>query len=152
MLLACLVALAGAACSSAGPGHRIAADGVGLVVPSGWQRIEAAVVGTKGVRPRGSQCQIAAYRVQPRGAVVVVVGWASIASSGGGPMTHERSPLEQLTSVRRPSFECFGGRGTAAQVLLDEHAYQINVMVGDHASPRLVSDALAVARTFDVVR
>ena len=54
--------------------------------------------------------------------------------------------------MRRPSFECFTGRGAAAQVALGGRAYQINVMVGDKASKRRVAAALAVARSFDLTR
>jgi hypothetical protein len=53
--------------------------------------------------------------------------------------------------VRRPSFECFDGRGAAVELGLQGHAYQVNVLVGDRASPRRVADALRVARSFDLV-
>src|SRR5438128_2495439 len=107
-------------------GHRvISAHGVRVQVPSGWQRVKSApagpvtdprtllVVGTAGVRPKRSQCQIAAYRIPAAGAVVVVVGWKSVASAGGVPKPG-LAPLEELTAVRRPSLECFSGRGAAA--------------------------------------
>jgi hypothetical protein len=54
--------------------------------------------------------------------------------------------------VNKPSFECFTGRGTFAQVRLRRTAYQVNVMVGDRASKRRIAEALAVARSFDVAR
>jgi hypothetical protein len=139
----------------------ITSHGVRLEVPPGWQRVQPAgdgpvvdprtllVVGTAGVRPRASQCQIAAYRIPPGGAVVVVVGWKT-ATSGGGRLQPGRAPLADLTTVRRPSFECFSGRGAAAQVALGGRAYQVNVMVGGRASRQRVAAALAVARSFDL--
>ncbi len=150
--------------SAARPSGRIVSDnGVRLVVPVGWQRVEAAadgavidprtllVVGTAGVGPRPSACQIAAYRVPPRGAVVVVVGWKSAASGGGRP-TPGRTSLAALRSVTRPSFECFAGRGAVVQLTMGRRAFQVNVMVGDKASRRVVTDALAVGRSFDLSR
>jgi hypothetical protein len=147
---------------SCGAGSRtVVAHGVRVVLPSDWHRVPAAsdgpvtdprtllVVGTRGVRPRVSECQIAAYRVQPAKAVVVVVGWRSLKNSGGAGMKPGRAPLGKLVAVRRPSFECFSGRGAAADVLLRGTAYQVNVMVGDRASKRVVAQALAVARSFD---
>jgi hypothetical protein len=139
----------------------ISSHGVRFVVPSGWQRIEAApagpvtdprtllVVGTAGVRPKASRCQIAAYRIPAGGAVVVVVGWKSVTSAGGGAPSPGRASLEKLVSVHRPSFECFSGRGAVAEVLLSGKPYQVNVMVGDRTSKRRVAEALAVARSFD---
>jgi hypothetical protein len=147
-----------------GGGYRsISAGGVRVVVPAGWQRVPAAsdgpvtdprtllVVGTSGVRPRSSICQIAGYRIPAQGAVVVVVGWKS-PSSGGGSMTPGRAPLKKLVRVRRPSFECFGGRGAAADLALGVHAYQVNVLVGDRASRRTIEQALAIGRSFDLAR
>ena len=142
----------------------IAGHGVRLDVPPGWHRVPAAsagpvtdprtllVVGTVGVRPRLSQCQIAAYRVPATEAVVVVVGWSSLAAGGGGHMKPGRAPLRQLRSVTRPSFECFSGRGAAAQVLLGGKPYQVNVMVGDHASKQTIAEGPAVARSFRLTR
>ena len=151
--------------SSANAGGRIiVAGGVRLVVPSGWRRVRAAsagniidpvtvlVVGTAGVLPRSSPCQIAAYRLPPTGAVVVIVRWKSVASAGGGPWRPGRAPLLKLRSVHRPSFECFSGRGAVADVLLGGHPYQVNVMVGDRASNERVAAALAVARSFALAR
>jgi hypothetical protein len=72
----------------------ISSHGVQVVVPPGWQRVQAAsagpvtdpstllVVGTAGVRPKASRCQIAAYRLPPRASVVVVVGWQRLGLSG----------------------------------------------------------------------
>jgi hypothetical protein len=140
----------------------VSGHGVRLTVPSGWQRLQAAnpgpvtdpqtllVVGTAGARPRASQCQIASYRVPHGGAVVVVVGWSSL--SEGGPQRPGRWPLKALTSVRRPSFECFAGRGAAAYLVLRRRGYQVNVMVGDRASRQRVQQALAVGRSFELSR
>ena len=54
--------------------------------------------------------------------------------------------------MSRPSFECYSGRGAAEQVVLGGKAYQVNVLVGDRASRRLVTQALLVARSFDLLR
>jgi hypothetical protein len=141
-------------------GHLIAANGVELTVPTGWSRVPSAgdgpvtdprtllVVGTAGVRPRASRCQVAAYRVPANGAVVVVVGWKG-ANGDSGP---GRKSLARLVSVHRPSFECFNGRGAAATLVVRRREYQVNVMVGDRASSTRVAEALAVGRSFDVRR
>lgn len=151
-----------AACSSK-RGRVISSHGVGVAVPPGWQPVEPAgdgnvvdprtvlVVGTAGVRPRSSQCQIAAYRVQPAGAVVVIVRWKTLTSGGGNGATG-RAPLRKLLRVTRPSFECFGGRGAAVELGLRGHAYQVNVLVGDEASDRRVAEALRVGRSLDLVQ
>jgi hypothetical protein len=154
------LALEAAAVAASG-GYVVRAHGVRLVVPTGWKRVVTAgdgpvvdpktalVVGTRGVHPGTSQCQIAAYSIPPGGAVVVIVAWKT-ATSGGGHLKPGRAPLKALRSVRRPSFECFNGRGAVAQVALGGKAYQINVMVGDHARARVVAQALAVGRSFDL--
>jgi hypothetical protein len=110
------------------------------------------VVGTAGVRPQALHCKLAAYHLPPSGAVVVVVGWKSPASAGGGPWKRGRAPLKSLIAVHRPSFECFAGRGAASDVLLGGKPYQVNVMVGDHAPKTRVKEALAIARSFDLTR
>jgi len=151
--------------ATAGNGGRIvAAEGVRVVVPAGWQRVHAArpgsvtdprtllVVGTTGSRPKASGCQIASYRVPVDGAVVVVVGWRHLALSGAQGAEPGRQPLAALTAVRRPAFECFGGPGATAQVVLGGKAFQVNVLVGDLASRQRVAEALAVARSFDLAR
>jgi hypothetical protein len=141
-------------------GRGVTAHGVRLTVPADWERVHAApdapvtdprtllVVGTAGVHARPSRCQIAAYRVPPAGAVVVVVGWRT----ADGSASTGRAQLQKLVAVRRPSFECFGGRGAVADVVLGGRQYQVDVMVGDHASARRVGQALAVGRSFDLVR
>lgn len=143
-----------------GSGGQIArAHGVALTVPAGWHRVASAgdgpvtdprtllVVGTLDARPKSSQCQIAAYRVPAGGAVVVIVGWRT-ATSGGGRMKPGRWPLKTLTAVKRPSFECFAGRGAVASLALAGKAYQVNVMVGHSASAQRIAEALAVGRSF----
>jgi hypothetical protein len=142
----------------------ISSHGVRLVVPRIWQRIEPAsggsvtdpqtllVVGTPGVRPLASSCEIAAYRLPPAGAVVVVVGWKSVVTAGGAPWEPGRASLKNLVAVHRPSFDCFSGRGAVADVLLAGQPYQVNVMVGDRASKPRVAEALAMARSFDLAR
>jgi hypothetical protein len=147
----------------AGVTRTLRAHGVAVTVPAGWHRVSAApdgpvddprtllVVGTPGAAAKLRQCQIAAYRVPARGAVVVVVGWRT-ATSGGGHMRPGRWPLQALTAVRRPSFECFSGRGAAASLALAGKAYQVNVLVGDGASRATVAAALAVGRSFRLAR
>jgi hypothetical protein len=160
MRLLASVALALTVTSAAsGSSRTVSAHGVALTVPAGWHRVAPAgdgpvmdprtllVVGTAGVVPRPTECQIAAYRVPARGAVVVIVGWKS-ATSGGGRMKPGRWPLKRLTSVKRPSFECFAGRGAVASLVLRGKAYQVNVMVGSSTSPQEIAEALRVARTF----
>lgn len=154
------LALAGAAVASS-RSKVISAHGVRLAVPVGWGRVTSAgdgpvtdpktalVVGTSGVHPRSSQCQIAAYAIPASGAVVVIVAWKT-ATSGGGHLKPGRAQLKTLRSVHRPSFECFNGRGAAAQVALGGKAYQVNVMVGDRATTHVISQALAVARSFNL--
>ena len=161
--LALLVFASPLAACSRKRGRVTSSHGVRVAVPRGWQPVEPAgdgnvvdprtvlVVGTAGVRPRSSQCQIAAYRVQPAGAVVVVVRWKTL-TSGGGDGETGRAPLRKLLRVTRPSFECFGGRGAAVELGLRGHAYQVNVLVGDRASDRRVGKALRVARSLRVVQ
>jgi hypothetical protein len=107
------------------------------------------VAGTAGVHPQASQCQIGGkYRIPADGAVVIVIGWLS-SSAGGDPVTPGRASLDHLTRVRKSTFECYAGRGAAAQVHLHGIDYQVNVMVGDHASSSRIADALRVARSFN---
>jgi len=158
-LAAVLVALAFTSVANGGGGQTVRAHGVALTMPAGWHRVTSAgdgpvtdprtllVVGTAGVASKSTQCQIAAYRVPAHGAVVVIVGWKT-ATSGGARRKPGRWPLKTLTSVRRPSFECFEGRGTAAYLILGGKAYQVNVMVGNSTSSQHIAQALAVARSF----
>jgi hypothetical protein len=165
-LIAVLLAAIGFASLAVGCSSErsISSHGVRLVVPRVWHRIEPVsggsvtdprtllVVGTSGVRPRASNCAIPAYCLPPAGAVVVVVGWKSIVSAGGGPWKPGRAPLKNLRAVHRPSFDCFSGRGASANVLLAGKPYQVNVMVDDRAAKPRVAEALAVARSFDLAR
>jgi transposase len=52
-------------------------------------------------------------------------------------------------AVRGPFFDCFAGRGAAADLLLAGKRYQVGVLVGDRATKARVRDALAVARSFE---
>ena len=144
-----------------GAGRVVSSHGVQVVVPKDWVRVPPAndapvtdprtllVVGTAGVGPKSSPCEIAAYRIPDSGAVVVVVGWKSLATAGGGAREPGRGPLKKLVDVRQPSAECFAGRGAAADVLLAGKPYQVSVLVGDDATKQRVAQALAVARSFD---
>jgi hypothetical protein len=157
------IVVVGATVAVAGTSGRVvAARGVMLTVPLGWRRVQAAsdgpgtdprtlfVVGTAGVRAKQTPCQIAAYRIPPDGAVVVVVGWRSLKRGGAENAQPGYAPLKKLVAVRRPSFECFGGRGAAADVVIHGTPFQVNVMVGDQAPRLRVTEALAVGRSFKV--
>ena len=158
-VISAILALALAGVASGSGGQTVRAHGVALTIPAGWHRVPSAgdgpvtdprtliVVGTAGATPKTTQCQIASYHVPADGAVVVIVRWKT-ATSGGGHMQPGRRPLKAMISVRRPSFECFAGRGVAATLALSGKAYQVNVMVGDSASAQRVTDALAVGRSF----
>jgi hypothetical protein len=164
LVVASLLGLAFAFASlalAASTGRVIASNGVRFIVPAGWRRVQAAspgavtdprtdlVVGTAGVRPKASACLDASYRVPAAGGVVVVVGWKSVASAGGGSPTPGRAPLKKLVAVRRYLSECFPGRSAVADVLLNGKPYQVNVLVGDRACEERVAEALTVARSFD---
>jgi len=150
----------GLGCAGAG-GRVVSSHGVQVVVPKGWERVRPAddspvtdprtllVVGTAGVHAKPSQCEIAAYRIPTSGAVVVMVGWKSVATAGGVAAKPGRAPLKKLVAVTRPSAECFAGRGAAADVLIGGKPYQVSVLVGDGATKQRVAQALAVARSFD---
>jgi hypothetical protein len=159
-LLAALMAFLAFTSVAGGSGDTIlSAHGVALTMPVGWHRVAPAgdgpvsdprtllVVGTPGAAPKPTQCQIAAYRVPTNGAVVVVLGWKT-AGSGGGRMKPGRAPLKHLISVRGHSFECFAGRGAVADLTLGVHSYQVNVMVGDRATRKVIDQALAIGRSF----
>lgn len=143
--------------ASAEGGRVVAAGGIRVTVPGTWQQIAPAgtgvtdpqtllVVGSRGIKPAPTECQIASYSIPAGGASVVIVGWkervaARVANTG-------LRPLAKLTLVRTHTFECYPGRGTAASLVVDGRAYQVNVMVGKHATARQVDSALAVARSF----
>ncbi len=84
--------------------------------------------------------------------MVLVVGWKSVASAGGGASKPGRAPLKALVAVHEHTFECFPGRGAAADVVLGGKPFQVNVLIGDHASKLRVAEALAVARSFNLAR
>jgi hypothetical protein len=159
--LAALLALLAVSTASASSRQSVVSShGVSLSIPSGWARVRPAgggpvvdpktllVVGTRGVAAKRSRCQIAAYRIPAKGAVVVIVGWGSLRDSGVGGITPGRLPLGRLVRVRWPSFECFRGRGAAAEVLLSGRTYQVNVLVGERAPGQVIGQALAVGRSF----
>ncbi|HJU48247.1 MAG TPA: hypothetical protein VJ689_08945 [Gaiellaceae bacterium] len=151
-----VLAVCGAAWAGDG-GSPLAVSGVSIRVPDGWSRTTAAVdavsdprtvlvVGTDGVQPRRSSCQVSAYRVPADGAAVVVIGWRGKATAA---ISRDRAVLGAMR-LRRPYFECWAGRGASAQIALHGRAYQVNVLVGDQASPGIVADALRAARSVDV--
>jgi hypothetical protein len=155
------VTLLASACGGSSD-HVLSSHGVRVVAPEDWRSIHPArgpvtdprtllVAGTAGVGARPSRCSTASYRIPSSGAAVVIVGWSSVAAAGGAPRPG-RAPLERLVSVHRPVFECFAGRGAAADLLLAGKRYQVGVLVGDRASKHLVDQALAVARSFEPTR
>src|SRR3954464_12357452 len=161
ILLVVAIALSAAtAATAARQLETLATRGVLLKVPDGWSRVTPAVAGnvvdprtvlvggTQGCRRRQSRCQVAAYRVPPTGAVVVVIAWRT-ETSGGGVPPRSRTPLRKL-KLTRPSFECFKGRGGSAQLALGGKAYQVNVMVGDRASKHRIRQAIRAAQSFDL--
>jgi hypothetical protein len=166
MRRAIVIAAAGLGVASAAlgaAGRPVVSHGVRVVVPSGWQRVQPAadgavidpvtvlVVGTQGVRPRLVPCQVAAYRIPLAGAAVVVVRWRTETSGGGRP-PRSRLPLRHV-HLNRGGFECWPDHlGGAVQLSLGGHAYQVNVLIGDRASSRVVAQALAVVRSFDLQR
>lgn len=143
-----------------GVGSTISANGVQVWAPAGWHRVASAgdgpvtdprtllVVGTPGVRPHLTRCQIAAYPIPAGGAVVVIVGW----KSANGDTRLGTKELARMTTVKRSIFECFNGRGAVATVVLGQREYQVNVMVGDRASNRQIAEALDVAHSFRLKR
>jgi hypothetical protein len=147
-----------------GGSTQIVANGVQLTLPPGWQRVEAAsdapvtdpltqiVAGTRGVHRIRPHCNFAAsYHLPASGAVVIVLRWAST-MTGAGPVNQGMPALRQLTSVRPRGFECMIQRGAAVDLHVAGHDYQVNVLVGDRASHATVEQALAVGRSFVVIR
>jgi hypothetical protein len=163
VLTAVLVVACSAAVQAVASSPRtISAHGVRVVAPAGWRRVTPApsaitdpvtvlVVGTRGVRARLVPCQVAAYRIPPEGAAVVVVRWRT-PTSGGGRTPRSRKPLRHLV-LNRLGFECWPDhRGGAVDLTLGAHAYQVNVLIGDDASARTVAAARAVVQSFDLTR
>jgi hypothetical protein len=156
-LVVCAVA---AATASAAAWTVLRTGGMTVRAPADWALVADAdtgaivdprtvlVAGTDGVAPRRSECQVAAYRIPADGAAVVVLRW-----SGKAPewVTTDRAVLANM-KLRREYFECWDGRGAAAQIAVKGRAYQVNVMVGDRATAKDAAAALAVARSFDAVR
>ena len=156
MRLFAIVAVLGAV----GVGGPISANGAQVWAPAGWHRIASAgdgpvtdprtllVVGTSGVRPHITQCQIAAYSIPHAGAVVVIVGW----KGANGDTRLGTKELARLVAVKRSVFECLKGRGAVATVVLRQREYQVNVMVDDRATKRRIGEALDVAHSFALKR
>jgi len=153
-VIACVLAVAGVAAAADAP-RTIEGNGVSLHVPADWVRVLRAdagsvadphtylVAGTSGVRPIETDCLASSYRVPADGAAVVVIGWKRKLS------THYVGGRENLFAreLERGYFDCFPGRGVAAQIDLEGRTYQVNVLVGDHADRSTVIDALAAARS-----
>jgi hypothetical protein len=161
-VLVVVVGLMGLTSACAGEGtHDVSSHGVQVAVPDGWSLVRPArggpvtdpatllVVGTAGVHAKQSRCPIPAFQIPADGAVVVVVGWHSISTAGGTAAQPGRAPLKGLVAVKRPSFDCFAGRGASAYLVLGQRPYQVNVLVGDRASKDQVDQALGIARSFN---
>ena len=73
-----------------------------------------------------------------------------VSDVGGREVEARSGAAEEVGDGDAPSFECFSGRGAAAQVVLGGKAYQVNVMVGDRASKQRVAEALTVTRSFNL--
>jgi hypothetical protein len=156
-VIACFLAVAGVAGASDAL-RTIEGNGVSLRVPADWIRVSRAdagsladphthlVAGTQGVRPIETDCLASSYRVPADGAAVVVIGWKRKLS------THYVGGRENLFAreLERGYFDCFAGRGVAAQIDLDGRTYQVNVLVGDRAERATMLDALAAARSLAV--
>jgi hypothetical protein len=148
------LAVAGVA-SAADALRTVEANGVALRVPVDWVRVARAdagsvadphtflVAGTPGVRPIETDCLASSYRIPADGAAVVVIGWKRKLT------THYVGGRDALLvrELERGYFDCFAGRGVAAQFDLDNRTYQVNVMVGDRAERSTILDALAAARS-----
>jgi hypothetical protein len=125
--------------------------GVQLTLPDGWSKVAAApsdsktdprtmlVIGTDGVRPTDSDCQVSSYRVPADGAVVVVIGWRNSIGVSFPPLS--------AMKLRRGTFDCFAGRGAFARVTRGDRDFQVNVLAGDRASNATIEDALDAARS-----
>jgi hypothetical protein len=121
--IALLVAAGLAPAAVAGGDRTIVGRGVQVVAPAGWTRVASAgdgsvidprtvlVVGTAGVRPRPSGCQIAGYRVQPAGAVVVVVRWRTVSSGAGA----RRGAVRRCAGLRFAGPRSNASRAVAAR-------------------------------------
>lgn len=156
VLAAALAAGVGIAAAAAGAGT-VSAGGVEVRVAPGWSRVAPAgsgttrdyrtvlVAGTKGVIARASKCQVAAYRIPAEGAAVVVLARRD---NGVDGVARDRRELNAMR-LRQAIFECWDGRGAVAQIALAGDVYQVNVLVGDDASPATAAAALAAARSLD---
>ena len=147
---AAIVAALVASAASAATGDVARAAGIQLTVPDGWSRVATAtetkadprtllVIGTGGVHPIESDCQVASYRVPADGAVVVVIGWRNSIGVSSPPLS--------AMKLRRGTFECFAGRGAFARVSRVDRDFQVNVLVGDRASYATADAALEAARS-----
>ena len=157
MLAAVLAAVLAVGVAVAANGDTARGWGVELALPDGWTKVQPAaqasgadprtvlVIGTDGVRPIASDCQVSSYRVPSEGAAVVVIGWRE--SVGVSAFL----PLSDL-KLRPGTFSCFDGRGAVAQVTRRGRDYQVNVLVGDRASAETVTAALDAARSISAAQ
>ena len=156
LVAAALAAFVAVGAGTAARGDTVRGGGVELVLPDGWSRVQPApqsalgdprtvlVIGTDGVRPIETPCQVSSYRVPADGAVVVVIGWRE--STGVSAFL----PLAGL-KLRRGTFECSDARGAVAQVTRRGSDYQVNVLVGDRADAETIDAALDAARSISAV-
>ncbi len=153
VLLATAAIAAAALVASAAPaatGDVARAAGIQLTLPDDWAKVAPAsetktdprtllVIGTDGVHPMESDCQVASYRVPADGAVVVVIGWKNSIGVSSPPLS--------AMKLRRGTFECFAGRGAFARVSRGDRDFQVSVLVGDRASYATADAALEAARS-----
>lgn len=148
---ACAAVVASAALATVGDLAR--ANGVQLPLPDGWSKVTPAtdtrtdprtllVIGTDGAKSTTSDCQVSSYRVPADGAVVVVIGWRDSVGASYLPLS--------AMKLRRGTFECFAGRGAVGRITRRDRDFQVNVLVGDHASDATIATALDAARSLGV--
>jgi hypothetical protein len=148
---ACVALFASGALAAVGDLAR--ANGVQLALPDGWSKVTPAtdtrtdprtllVIGTDGVKAITSDCQVSSYRVPADGAAVVVIGWRDSVGASYLPLS--------AMKLRRGTFECFAGRGAVGRITRRDRDFQVNVLVGDHASDATVATALDAARSLGV--
>jgi hypothetical protein len=153
-LVAILAATLAASAARAATVDSARAAGIQLDLSDGWSKVAVAaeaktdprtllVIGTDGVRPIQTDCQVASYRIPADGAAVVVIGWKDSLGIGFPPLS--------AMKLRRGTFECFDGRGAFARVSRGGRDFQVNVLVGDKATAATVDGALDAARSLALV-
>jgi len=158
-LLLALAALLVAATAAAAARHPVTASGVSVRVPPDWIRISLGrqsgaprrilVVGTAGVRPvLTARCRLAAYRIPIGGAAVVITAqWAK-----GRPGGVENGIALRRLRLGLGRLRCYSQLGGFVTLHLGTRRFQVAVMVDRRAGIGRIADAIAVARSFMLVR